>query len=93
MKEIASMLGEMRGTGPQTQRGPTLEQMKQSMDAGKASLKPDEPVPGQLMMTCYFYWMHTGKVDLGPDEEMDNARYPQVKFTSMKEFLSKILKA
>jgi hypothetical protein len=80
-KEIAKLIGEAYQTEITLQKNGSLGDLKNMVD-GMRKKEPDNM--RSWLPPLYFQWMLSGKGDLA---SVDNARYPMVKPTTLKDYL------
>ena len=80
-KDIAKLFGEAYQTEITLQKNGSLEDLKNMVD-GMRMTEPDNLQA--WMPLLYFQWMMSGKGDL---TNVDNARYPMVKPTTLADYL------
>lgn len=88
MNEIADKLESIQGERPKTISMGSNEEFVPKMEY----VRQNGPLDMTTFPMFYMYWMNSGKVSLGRDEDLDNGKYPEVKIIDLNSWLAENMK-
>jgi hypothetical protein len=88
MNEIADKLEGIQGERSKTISMGSNEEFIPKMEY----VRKNGPLDRTTFPMFYMYWMNSGKVSLGRDEDLDNEKYPQVKTVDLNNWLAENMK-
>ena len=84
MNEVADLVKEVQGERPKIINMGSLEDLEPKMEY----VRKNGPLDMSTFPMFYMYWMNSGKVSLGKDENLDNESYPEVNTVGLRDWMT-----
>ena len=84
MNEVADLVKEVQGERPKIVNMGSLEDLQPKMEY----VRKYGPLDMSTFPMFYMYWMISGTVSLGKDEDLDNKSYPEVNTVVLRDWIA-----